>query len=106
LIWTFFSGGIWERFTSYKDKEGNSKIPPQPLFVRAFANHKMVMFMIIWLFGNIIASGLTNNGAFEMYYQNKTAWSSLKKGRMPQYNDIFNGCKRVGLEMMSSSASP
>ncbi|CAD7935307.1 unnamed protein product [Amoebophrya sp. A120] len=77
---------------------------PIPGLVQALSGNKMASFMIIWLFGNVAASAFLQTGAFEIYYQDKVAWSSLANNhRMPNYHDIFYGCKRVGLELMQSA---
>jgi len=54
------------------------------------------------LLGNMLASSFMQSGAFEIYYQDKVAWSSLASNphRMPNYYDIFHGCSKVGLELM------
>lgn len=74
-----------------------------PGFVKGLGQNKMASFMMIWLLGNVMASAFLQTGAFEIYYDNKTVWSSLANGgRMPTYWDIFNGFKAHGFELMES----
>lgn len=76
---------------------------PAPL--QALCDNKMASFMFIWLIGNMVASSFMQSGAFEIYYHNKTVWSSLANGnRMPAYQDIMRGCKAAGLELMPSQS--
>ncbi|CAD7960026.1 unnamed protein product [Amoebophrya sp. A25] len=81
---------------------------PTPAVVQVLSGNKAASFMLIWLFGNVVASAFLQTGAFEIYYQNKLAWSALaqKQHRLPTYYDIMNGCKQVGLELMQSQARP
>lgn len=80
---------------------------PVPPPVQAMSDNKMASFMFIWLIGNMVASTFLNSGAFEIHFQDKTIWSTLANNkRMPTYMDIFNGCKRAGIPLMSSSADP
>lgn len=76
-----------------------------PAPIALLSENKMSAFMLIWMFGNVLVSAFLQTGAFEIYYHDKTVWSSLDHGsRMPTYQDILSGSRRVGLELMTSSS--
>lgn len=74
-----------------------------PELLKMLTVNKMGSFMFIWLFGNMVQSSFVNSQAFEIYHGNNQVWSSLEAKRMPNYNDIIDGFKRSGVEIMRSS---
>lgn len=77
----------------------------KPQFVRDLHANRFGACMFLWLFGNIFMSVVGNTGAFEVYYQDKVAWSTLStpNHRLPNGYDIMNGLESVGVEMVRSA---
>jgi len=75
---------------------------PVPGVIRGLTENKLGSFMFTWLIGNMVSSGFTQTGAFEIYHHKRLVWSSVKAGRMPTYPDLINGFKKNGVEFMES----
>lgn len=78
-----------------------------PKMVKSLTENKLQAFLLLWLFGNMVIGALTNTGAFEIYYDNQTIWSSLDhQGALPKLQDILYGARKVGLKLMTSINDP
>jgi len=74
-----------------------------PAVIQMFSQNKVQSFLSVWLLGNMLIGGMTNTGAFEIYYGDQTLWSSLDHGgSLPKLPDILSGARRVGLTLMTS----
>lgn len=80
-----------------------SNIKDIPAFVKLLGQHKIQSFLFIWLVGNMISMGMSNSGAFEIYYQDKEIYSAMKNGgQLPNLNNILRGSEKAGLKLMKS----
>ena len=63
---------------------------------RAFKENKMFAFGCVWMANNV-AAGMVATGAFEIVVGDRTIYSKLETGRLPNAKDVIDGLKRVGL---------
>ena len=56
----------------------------------------MFAFGCVWMANNI-AAGMVATGAFEIVVGDRTIYSKLETGRLPNAKDVIDGLRRVGL---------
>ena len=69
---------------------------PTPNWYGGFKENKMFAFGCVWMANNI-AAGMVATGAFEIVVGDRTIYSKLETGRLPNAKDVIDGLKRVGL---------
>merc|ERR1712146_543387 len=70
------------------------------LLPREMRENKVYSFLAIWMGGSMVSQMLVKSNAFEVYKGQDLVWSSLKKGRTPNFNDIVSGFAKVGVEII------
>ena len=56
----------------------------------------MFAFGCVWMANNV-AAGMVATGAFEIVVGDRTIYSKLETGRLPNAKDVIDGLRRVGL---------
>ena len=69
---------------------------PTPNWYGGFKENKMFAFGCVWMANNI-AAGMVATGAFEIVVGDRTIYSKLETGRLPNAKDVIDGLRRVGL---------
>jgi len=69
---------------------------PTPNWYGGFKENKMFAFGCVWMANNV-AAGMVATGAFEIVVGDRTIYSKLETGRLPNAKDVIDGLKRVGL---------
>jgi len=64
-------------------------------FVKGLQENKMSSCIMIWMLGNMVISGLSNTGAFEIAYDGQMVFSKLETGRMPSVAEIMGGIDSI-----------
>lgn len=60
-------------------------------------SNKMVSFMMVWLVGNTAQSAFLQTNAFEVYVGDDLVWSSLRKKRLPNFQDLVRGFQKFDI---------
>lgn len=63
--------------------------------------NKMASCMGLFFVGNMISGGFTKTNAFEIYFNEKLLWSTLKTQRKPNMQDIVKSFKKAGIRIQS-----
>ena len=69
---------------------------PTPNWYGGFKENKMFAFGCVWMANNV-AAGMVATGAFEIVVGDRTIYSKLETGRLPNAKDVIDGLRRVGL---------
>ena len=67
-----------------------------PGWYHSVAENKMMAFGAVWMANNVAAQ-MVATGAFEIVVGDRTIYSKLETGRLPNAKDVIDGLKRVGL---------
>lgn len=66
-----------------------------PEFVTTMTNNKLTSCMFIWFVGNLVTSGLTSTGAFEIAYNGQMVFSKLETGHMPMLDAVIKNIENL-----------
>jgi hypothetical protein len=66
---------------------------------KGMSENKAMSFFAVMFGGSMVSSGLTKTDAFEVYLGRRLVWSTLRRRRHPQMNDLVRGLNKVGVEL-------
>ena len=72
-------------------------IPPK--IIDIIQENKITSGILMFFGGNILSGMITNNGAFEIFVNNKMVWSKLSSGKVPNIQGIESLITRNGFNL-------
>jgi len=94
LIGTILVGG--QLFANAAGGEENF-----PEWFKGLQQNKLGACVAVWFVGNLVGSGLSNTGAFDIAYDGELVFSKMNTGRMPVVQEIFSGIEAVRQRQIS-----
>jgi selT/selW/selH-like putative selenoprotein len=66
-----------------------------PPWYNSLVENRMASILAAFFVGNMFKNGMSQTGAFEVYYQGKLVWSKLQSGQPPNIGYIMKAIRRA-----------